>query len=93
MSLQIHFVTHYNYTPVLYYIHNADFKCLHIIEIFIKPTNQIHPTQYLHKAKGTQMSLQIHFVTPYNYTPVLYYNHNADFKCLHIIEIFIKPTN
>ena len=87
MSLQIHFVTPYNYTPVLYYNHNADFKCLHIIEIFIKPTNQIHPTQYLYKAKGlisTQMSLQIHFVTHYNYTPVLYYNHNADFKCLHI---------
>ena len=61
-------------------------------------TKYIQPNTHtcIYKAKGlisTQMSLQIHFVTHYNYTPVLYYNHNADFKCLHIIEIFIKPTN
>ena len=45
-------------------------------------TKYIQPNTYRYKANGlisTQMSLQIHFVTHYNYTPV--YIHNADWKC------------
>ena len=56
-------------------------------------TKYIQPNTHtcIYKAKGlisTQMSLQIHFVTPYNYTAVLYYNHNADFKCLQMFTYY-----